>query len=157
MDTNGSGNRKPLAKTPAIVQKNMLTGSSKKNGRSGVPGPSQSHEYHGLTVTLWDGPKWELKGPSDFFDAFGRCGCGKRLYRKHRLASSLLNLIEQVLNTYTPSSGGPPELSKRMSISCDSCGQSLEVDLVGSRTTMGLGVSLTIVRSTQSKMTASTS
>jgi len=133
------------AKTPVVVQKNMLTGSLKETGGSGVPG---HFPYHGVTVREWDGPRWEPKEPLGFSSGFGRCGCGRRLYRKHRIVSLLLRVIDQALNTSTPFSDGPPVITSRMSISCDSCGESLEVDLAACNSTTELKVSLNIVPST---------
>jgi len=124
------------------------------NGHSGQRGP---FPYPAVVVTVSGGLVGGHRRRLDPTSDFGRCACGARLYRKHRIASSLLNLIDQALNISTPSLAGKPAVGGSLRISCPTCGDMLEVALAVSRPTTGPLGSMHIVLSMQSKTTASIS
>ena len=129
-------------------------GSRESNGHSGPHGPFQ---FPAVVVTVSGGLLGVHSQPSEHTSDFGKCACGARLYRKHRIASSLLNLINQALNTSTPSSDRNQAVGGTLHISCPSCGNTLEVVFAVSRPTTGPQASMSIVLSMQLKTTASTS
>lgn len=132
----------------------MQNGYLPSNGHSGQRGP---FPYPAVVVTVSGGLLGGHSRPSDAISDFGKCSCGARLYRKHRIASSLLNLIEQAQNTSTPLSGRKPAVGGSLRISCPTCGDMLEVVLAVSRPTMEPQASMSIVLSMQRKTIASTS
>jgi len=129
-------------------------GSPKKNGVFGVHGPFPSPA---VVVTVSGGLRGAHSLPYDATSGFGKCSCGIRLYRKHRIASSLLRLINQALNTSIPLLGRKPAVGGTLRISCPKCGNTLEVVLAVSRPTTGPRASMSIVLSMQRKTTAFTS
>ena len=132
----------------------MQNGYRPSNGHYGQRGP---FPYPAVVVTVSGGLLGAHSRQSDATSDFGRCVCGVRLYRKHRIASSLLNLINQALNTSTPSSDRNQAVGGTLHISCPSCGNTLEVVFAVSRPTTGPQASMSIVLSMQLKTTASTS
>jgi len=121
------------------------------NGHSGQRGP---FPYPAVVVTVSGGLVGGQPPHSDAISGFGKCACGARLYRKHRIASSLLRLINQAQSISTPSLGVMPAVGGSLRISCPTCGDMLEVVLAVSRPTTALPVSMHIVLSMQLKTTA---
>jgi len=134
----------------------MIThnGSHNEPGLIGQHGRSQLPK---VSIRVSDTLRSELPGQSEAFNDFGRCVCGARLYRKHRIASSLLKLINLALNTSTPSSGRRIPQNGFLSICCQTCGSTLEVDLSVFGPTPGALASMNIVLNMRSKMTPYTS
>jgi len=130
-------------------------GWRQRNGPIGQPGLFPRQE----TITTVSGglvsePKPRYGPTNDF----GKCACGVRLYRKHRIASSLLNLIDQARNTSMPLSERPRSpVTGLLNISCRNCGTTLEVGFAVSRPTMVPQASMNIALNMQLKTTASTS
>jgi len=129
-------------------------GLQPSNGHSGQHGP---FPYPAVVVTVSGGLVGAPNPRSNVIGDFGRCSCGARLYRKHRLASSLLNLINQAQNTSIPLSVRKPAVGGSLRTSCPTCGDMLEVVFAVSRPTMGPQASMYIVLSMQSKTTVSIS
>ena len=132
----------------------MQNGYRPSNGHYGQRGP---FPYPAVVVTVSGGLLGAHSRQSDATSDFGRCVCGVRLYRKHRIASSLLNLINQALNTSTPLSERKPAVGGSLRISCPTCGDMLEVVFAVSRPSTGPQASMSIVLSMQSRTTAFTS
>jgi len=128
-------------------------GSRRNNGSSGPHGPFQSPQP---VVTVSGGLLGAPNRLSDATNDFGRCACGARLYRKHRIASSLLNLINQAQNTSTRLSERKPAVGGSLRVKCPTCGDSLEAAFAVSRPTTGRQASMSIVLSMQLRTTAST-
>jgi len=131
-------------------------GSRNGHGRTGLPGLSLRPK---VSIAVSDTLKLESPGPSEAFSDFGRCVCGVRLYRKHRIASSLLRLINLALNTSMRSSvrtRGKP-VTGSMNICCITCGSVLEVDLSVYGPTTGVPASMSIALNMRSRMTPYTS
>jgi len=132
----------------------MQSGYRESNGYSGPLGP---FPYPAVVVTVSGGLVGAPNRRSDHTSDFGRCACGARLYRKHRIASSLLNLINQALNTSTLLSERKPAIGGSLRVKCPTCGDSLEAAFAVSRPTTGRQGSMHIVLSMQLKTIASTS
>jgi len=130
-------------------------GSHKENGHIGRPGPSLPRSE--IVVTVSGGLLPVHNQPLDHSSDFGRCACGLRLYRKHRIASSLLNLINQAQNTSMPLSERKLTIGGSLNISCRTCGNTLEVGFAVSRPTTGRQASMSIALSMHQRMIASTS
>jgi len=128
---NYSEQTQKLIRQPVATQ----TGYLVEPGTCGQPGPFPVPQ---IEVHQWDGQKWEYTKPFDPSKLYGRCACGGKLYRKHRMASSLLSLIDQGLNIYMHSSDGPIRLTRRLSTSCLTCGQGWGVDLLVSVSSKGI-------------------
>jgi len=124
------------------------------NGSSGRRGP---FPYPAVVVTASGGLAGGPNRPLDATNVFGICACGARLYRKHRIASSLLNLINQAQNTSTRLSERKPAVGGSLRVKCPTCGDMLEAAFAVSRPTMGRQGSMYIVLSMQLKTIASTS